>query len=277
LCGYRHKGRQHRLTSGTRSWTVAEDKRAELQQKLDSGEAGEALAPVIETKQQTIAQVIELFIKANQDEGRGPATIRKLRQQLGLFEAFLSDHSKFFPSDITAADVIEFRSSWDSWKSGRTRQKAQTNIRGFIRAVCKGNQADLLNALKTIHLSKEDKKLAEPKPLSEDEIRKLLREIPKTFADEPEKAATLTVLVQFMIATGVSIRDAVQLQRAHIEDGWLRINRQKTEKPVKQRLDVGLHSQLLNVADGNPNYIFWNGKSREHQRPDYGRPTYAES
>src|SRR5207253_6224810 len=38
--------------------------------------------------------------------------------------------------------------------------------------------------------------------------------------------------------------------------------RQKTRKPVQQKLDAGLHRALLAVANSNPKYVFWNGASR---------------
>src|SRR5215813_330666 len=111
--------RQHKLTADTRSWAIAEDKRAELQRRLDAGETGTPLPTDPAAKRATIAAEIETFIRAKQDEGRGAATIRKLRQQLGLFEQFMASRSKFFPSEISKTDLIEFRASWDSWKSGR--------------------------------------------------------------------------------------------------------------------------------------------------------------
>ena len=60
-----------------------------------------------------------------------------------------------------------------------------------------------------------------------------------------------------MIATGVAIRDAVQLERKNIQDGWLRINRQKTRRPVRQHLDPALCRELL---DGEGKYVFWDEK-----------------
>jgi integrase len=264
VCHGRKHGphRQHKLTAGTRSWAVAEDKRAELQRRLDTGETGIAMAVEPTAKRPTIAQEIETFIRAKQDEGRGHATIRKLRQQLGLFEQFMANRSKYFPSEITKTDVIEFRAGWNSWKSGRTRQKAQTNLRGFIRAVCKENQAELLSVLKTIKLSAEDEDRLAPKPFSEDELTRLLAQVPKTFADDPAKVARMITLIHFMVSTGCAIRDAVQLTRDNIRDGWLRIKRQKTRKPVQQKLDDALYRELLAVANSNPKYIFWNGTSR---------------
>jgi len=94
------------------------------------------------------------------------------------------------------------------------------------------------------------------------ELKTLLAQVPKTFAAEPEKAAQLTVLIHFMVSTGVAIRDAVQLERKNITGGWLRIKRQKTNRPVERKLDAGLIKELKAVANSNPKYIFWNGTSR---------------
>jgi hypothetical protein len=38
LCGDPHAGRQHRLPANTRTWGIAEERREELQRRLDSGE-----------------------------------------------------------------------------------------------------------------------------------------------------------------------------------------------------------------------------------------------
>ena len=259
LCGYRHQGRQHRLSAKTRSWTVAEDKRADLQRQLDSGKPVPILTPS-ELKRQTIAQAIEVFVTAKQSEGATTGTIRKLRQQLGMLEEFLSERSKFFPGQITPTDLIQFRAGW-TWKSGVTRQKAQQNVRAFLRSCCKENLQELLGALKAIRLSKADIARLEPQPFTEDEIKRLLAQVPKTFAAEPAIAAKLTALIHFMVSTGVAIRDAVQLERENVKDKWLRIRRQKTNRPVEQKLDAGLYQELLAVANSNPKYIFWNGTS----------------
>jgi hypothetical protein len=51
----------------------------------------------------------------------------------------------------------------------------------------------------------------------------------------------------------------VQLERSQIADGWLRIERQKTGRPVLQRLDPVLHTELIATQNGNPKYIFFQG------------------
>ena len=65
----------------------------------------------------------------------------------------MAGRSKFFPLDVTIADVVDYRASWSSWKSGVTRAKAQQSIRAFVRFI---GRPDLLTVLDTIIKSKED-------------------------------------------------------------------------------------------------------------------------
>lgn len=252
---YSRNGKQHRQAAGTRTWTVAEDKAIELQEQLDRGDTPKPI--IVKGPQATIADCIQTFITGKQSEGISPRRVKKLQLQLNQFEQFMSARSKLFPSLITAADVIEFRAGWEKdWPSATTRQKAQQNIRSFLRTCCRENLNDLLAALKTIRLSKQDKERLEPKPFSEQEIKALFAKIPKTF--EPKKVATATLLVKFMIAAGVAIRDTVQLDRhKHLRDGWLRFNRQKTGRAVVQQLDPALYAELM---EGEGKYVFWDGK-----------------
>src|SRR5215472_2527068 len=260
LCGHSHRGRQHRLPTGVRSWEQAEEKREEAQKRLDAGDG--VPLPVTEP-QKTISHAVATFLLRKEGEQVSNATVRKLRQQLGLFEQFLSARSRFFPSEITPEDVIEFRASW-KWKSGVTRQKAQTNIKSFLRAVCPHSES-LVKALGTIKLSKVDQARLEPKPYSERELKRLLAQVPKTFASDPDKISRMIALIHCQVATGLAIRDAIQLERENLSENhlgcWLRIKRQKTNKPVRQKIDRGLYDELLSVTNGNPRYVFWNGTS----------------
>jgi integrase len=205
----------------------------------------------VKAPQATIADAIETFIAGKESEGISARRIKKLRFQLNQFEQFMASRTKLFPALITREDVISYRATWDrTWKA-TTRQKAQQNIRSFLRTCCRDNLNDLLAALATIRLSKEDRKRLEPKPFSEAEIKTLLEQIPHTF--KPAEVKTASLLVRFMIATGVAIRDAVQLERRSIRDCWLRFNRQKTGRPVVQRLNPALCREL----QGDSEYVFW--------------------
>jgi len=251
------RGKQYRKAAGTRTWSIADEKARELQRRFDAGEEGRVIPGT--DKQPTIAQALATFLTAKESEQLSPATVRKLRRQLGQFENFMAGRSKYFPSEVTVKDVVDFRAGW-IYPSGVTRQKAQQNLRGFLRQCCRENLPDLLGALKTIKLSKADKARLEPQPFTEKELTRLLAQVPKTFA--ADKATKVTALIHCMVSTGLAIRDTVQLERDNLKDGWLRIDRQKTGRSVRQKLDAALCAELAAVANGNPKYIFWNGASK---------------
>jgi site-specific recombinase XerD len=255
---YSLNGKQHREATGTRTWGIAEEKAHEKQNQLDAGQ-NEALAPTADRP--TIEKAIETFMVRKLSEGISSATERKLRYHLVCFEKFLSARSRFFPSDITTTDAVEFKASWTNWKSSVTRQKAQQNIRGFVRFACRGDhRQEILDAFGKIKESKADSDRLEPKPFTEAELKKLLAQVPVTFTDSI-KAARVTALIHCMVSTGMAIRDTVQLEIKSLKDGRLRIKRQKTGKAVTQKLDPGLHWELTAVTNGNPRYVFWNGTS----------------
>jgi integrase len=230
----------------------------ELERKLNAGET-----PVVSPDQKrTVADEIETHLNVKRISGKfSKATERKLIYHLGLFEKFLSNRSKFFPGDITVEDVRDFRSSW-KWQSRVTQQKAQQNIRGFLRRCFKADQNKLgllLGELGPIHLSAEDEERLEPQPFTDEEIQRLFAQIPKTF--ENLKAERIAALIHCQLSTGLAIRDAIQLERKSIQSGWLEIKRQKTRKRVSQKLNDALYQELLKVTNGNPRYVFWNGTS----------------
>jgi integrase len=255
---YSRHGKQFRQSANTRSFGTALEKAKDLERRLNAGETPSPKPT--QPKKPTIADKIETHLLAKQSDGLSNSTRRKLVYQLGLFDQFMSDRSKFYPHEITTDDVIHFRASW-KWKSGVTRQKAQQNLRGFLRMVCDGNQLEqILRVLRPIKLSDEDTVRLKPQPFSDEELTTLIAKVPKTFTD-PTKQARVIALIHCQVETGLAIRDAIQLEREHIKDGRLRIRRQKTKKAVEQPLRPGLYDELMKVTNGNPRYVFWNGTS----------------
>jgi hypothetical protein len=87
----------------------------------------------------------------------------------------MSSRSRFYLSEITPDDLVEFRASWD-WDSNVTRQKAQTNLKSFLRAACP-NSDTLVKALGKISLTEDDNARLEPKPFTERELTTLLTQV----------------------------------------------------------------------------------------------------
>jgi len=49
----------------------------------------------------------------------------------------MTARSKFYPTEITAQDVIEYRATW-KWND-LSKIKAQQNLRGFLRTCLRGD------------------------------------------------------------------------------------------------------------------------------------------
>src|SRR5437868_11036577 len=248
---YSLNGKQERHAAHTRSWGHAEEKARELQRRLDLGESQPATPAQPATAPRTIAAVIETYILSKEGENKSPVTIKKLRYQLGLFEKFMAARSKFFPSDISPDDAVEFRASWKKMND-LTRIKFNSNLRGFLKRCCpKETRDDVLNAIQPIKQTREGLARRKPKPFSEAEIKKILFQVPVTFPNAT-KTSRVTALIHLQVGTGLAVRDAVQLERENVKDVWLRIKRQKTGKDVIQKLDASLHKELTTVLNGNP-------------------------
>jgi integrase/recombinase XerD len=256
-------GRIFRRSAKSRSWTGAEKVRAQI----EAGFAGDPTVPVLGVtaeKRPAVADAIKTFLKSKESENVSASTIRKIKYQLGLFEAFFAKQSKFCLDEITPEDLIDFRASW-KW-GDLTRIKAQQTLRGFIRAACKGaHRTDLLDALGTIRETRQGREQRKPKPFTEAELNTLLAQVPVTFKDEPEKITRHQTMIRAMVSTGLAIIDTVQLQRSVVEraakTGVVEIERQKTGKSAMIPVDSELIEELTAVLNGNPRYVFWHGKA----------------
>jgi len=105
-------------------------------------------------------------------------------------------------------------------------------------------------------------------PLTAAEYTRLLDAVYGTVAD-PTQRAKVHALIQLMRHSGLAIRDALTLKRAEIQfDKTKQLHRivtarQKTGVPVSVPIQTEIATELLTVANGNPEYVFWSGKGEE--------------
>jgi hypothetical protein len=252
-------GKQFREAADTRSWTVAEEKRTERQKQLDNPHQLVS-APSSTEQQRTIAQHIESFIADKQTNNVGPDFMMALRSQLTRLEQFFAVRGQFYPANLTKHGVSEFRSSWaTSWQRWRgwgplKRSKAQTNYRAFLK-YC--GRTDLLDTFTKIKYGQ-----SKPKPLTKEQVRKLLSQISATFADA-EKAKRVAVFVKTAISLGPACIDVVALEREAVQkatNGVVRFERHKTGRIATPRVDAMLRKELLALDNNGSLYLFWDGK-----------------
>jgi site-specific recombinase XerD len=265
-------GVQHRVSAKTRSWAVAEELLAIKRDQYKNGNvaAAVALVPTTGTSRATIADKIPLFVTAKRNAGRNDDTCDKYETELPRFEQFMQKRSKFYPEQITTDDLIAYQGTWDElYPSKLTRSKVQERLKSFVRFACTvSHAAEVLDKSKfqAIKIKKSDHQKADP--FSNAQVEKMLALVPVIFAgsdvDLVKVRIRLTALIHLMVSTGIAIIDACKLRKADFENGWLDINRQKTEEKVRIQLTPALVEELLVVKNGNKEYVFWDGATNLH-------------
>lgn len=254
-----HGGKQFRKQAGTRSWEEAEEIKRRLEAQL-RGEPVEGLSPIA----QTLDRAIEVFNADKTNQGLTDTVLGKYKRELERFKTFCEHRGVFVVPGITLELLSDFRSNWPAlYPSTITRSRVQARLRTFLRFCYDAKWLDRVPKMSAI---KEDE--APTLPLTAAEYDKLLKTIPKTFEDRT-KAARVRGLVQAMRWSGISIRDAVTLERGEIiqdkKQGLYRIvtSRQKTGTHVSVPIPPKVAKEILAVLNSNPRYIFWNGNGKE--------------
>jgi integrase/recombinase XerD len=253
---YTHNGKQTRQSARTRFWKTAEERRRQLEASF----AADATAVVIvPDTRKTIERTIQLFITDKRSEGLSGHALKKYERELARFESFMAQRSKFLPHEIAAEDLTEFREGWTKqYPSSMTRGKVQERLKGFLKYCYNARLIDRVPQLSVI-------KIDEPPtlPLSDVEYTRLLSVISTVFPDQ-KKSTRVHALIQLMRHTGLSIRDAVTLERSELQkDGKVyrvTTSRQKTGTHVSVPIPPSIAEEVLSAMKLNSSerYMFWN-------------------
>jgi integrase/recombinase XerD len=254
-----YEGKQHKRAAKTRSWAQAEEVKRAIE---DQFRAGATAAPVIVPDRRTISKAIELFLISKRNEDVSEPVLKKYERELERLNAFMEKHDKFFPGEITSEDLTKFQAGWAKlYPSSQTRSRVLTRYRAFLRFCVRQDWITKLPHFDKVRLSE-----VPTLPLSSEQYTEVLKVIPETFA--AEKAARVRALVQLMRHSGLSIRDAVVLERNELKHDKVRklyrvtTSRQKTGTDVNVPLPPDVSKELIAVINSNPKYFFWNGTSK---------------
>jgi len=256
-------GKQHRQSAKTRTWSIAEERRREVETRYAAADPSKPLpSSALQTKSRpTIEQAIELFLSDKKTQGLDHTAHKKHVLELGRFADFMGKRGKFFPHEIGLSDLTEFRAGWvHLYNSSLTRSKVQERLRGFLRYAFNAKMIDHIPQLSPI-------KVTEPPtlPLTEKQYAKLLDVIESEFRN-PDRVERMHALIRLMRYSGLAIQDAVTLER--IEVVWnsraklhsVVTSRQKTGTHVSVPLPPDVAAEIIAVMEknGHPQYIFWN-------------------
>lgn len=261
-----HGSREHRRSAKTRSWSIAEQVKADILQKFTLSDAVDEVS--IEAKAKTtIEEAVELLLIDKRSQGVGEDTLLKYKRELDRFTKFMAERSKFFPHEIQLQDLTKFRENWENlYPSTQTQAKVQERLMALLRYCFESRMIDRVPNLSTI-------KVDEPPtmPLTDAQYTDLLSAIETEF--EPIKAQRVRALVQLMRYSGLAITDAVVLERTGlIFDPSLQCYkvvtaRQKTGTDVCVVLPKVVSAEIVTAMplNRNPRYIFWNTGNGKRQ------------
>src|SRR5437868_9366305 len=125
-------GKLHRKAAKTRTWSIAEDRRREVEAQYAAADPSHPVGAVrLETQSgKTIERAVELFISDKGSQGLEADGLKKYRRELTRFREFMEKRSKFFPQEIALNDLTEYRSDWlQLYPSSTTRSKVQERLR----------------------------------------------------------------------------------------------------------------------------------------------------
>jgi integrase/recombinase XerD len=253
-------GVQHRRKAGTRSWAEAEEKKRELEDQL----AGRTPEVKPEQEQRDTQACIDIFLQDKRNQGITEKVIGKYTRELARLREYCERQSVFTVQGITRELLTGFCATWpEIYPSTYTRAKVRERVRSFLRYCYEAQWIPRIPPLPKI-------KIEEPPtlPLTAAEYARLLDAVYGTVADK-EQRARVHALLQLMRWSGLAIRDALTLKRLELQHDKAKklyrivTSRQKTGTHVSVPIPAGIASELLKVANGNPEYIFWSGKGEE--------------
>jgi integrase/recombinase XerD len=260
---YTYGGKQHRRSAKTRTWSIAEERRRDIEDKFKAADPTQPMGTVrIEAASRpTIPRAIELFLSDKLSQGLDSTAHKKHKRELGRLSEFMAKRGKFFPHEIGLADLTEFRAGWvKHYPSSLTRSKVQERLRGFLRYCFNAKMIDRIPQLSPI-------KVVEPPtlPLTDTQYRKLLETVPQEFRSLV-KVKRVHALIRLMRYSGLAIQDAVTLERNELQkDAKKNIHRvvtsrQKTGVHVSVPLPPDVAEEVIAAMElnGHPQYIFWN-------------------
>jgi integrase/recombinase XerD len=252
--------KQHRVSARTRSWATAEDKKRNIEDQL----AGRTPEVTPEHDQRDTQACIDIFIQDKTNQGITEKVIGKYTRELARLREFCEDNRVYTVQGITRELLTAFCATWpDQYPSSTTRSKVRERVRSFLRYCYEAQWIPRIPPLPKI-------KIDEPPtmPLTSAEYMRLLDAVYGTVAD-PTQRAKVHALIQLMRWSGLAIRDALTLKRSEIQfDAAKKLHRivtarQKTGVPVSVPIPPDIAQELLAVANGNAQYVFWSGKGEE--------------
>lgn len=255
-------GKQFRQSAKTASWEIALRKARAVEQEYQQRELGET-----PKKQElvTVETAVTAYLDDKRSQRLKDATLAKLET---IFKKQMLSWCRGVGVHLLVQFDLAYLRQWrNSWEDGPlATKKKQERVRGFF-FFCQSNGWILENPATKLSRIKVQQKPTDY--FSKDEFAKIIDATyvydSKTVdAREMQNNATrLRALTYLMRYSGLSIRDAVTLERSRLSaDDNLFLYRAKTGVPVYLPIPHFVAEALRNIPGGpkpNPRYFLWSG------------------
>jgi site-specific recombinase XerD len=248
--------------AGSRSWAGAEDAKERVAAQL-SGRA-----PATEqSRGQMLTEAVEVFLQDKKNQDVTPKVLAKYKRELARLKSYCEGGGVFVVSGLTKELLTGYAGTWaEAYPASSTRSRVRDRLSTFLRYCYQAEWLPRIPKLSPVKVEQSP-----TLPLTEKEYAHLLDSTYATFADEPGRGARVRALIQLMRHSGLAIRDAITLKREEIkivhnkkQDLYLIVTaRQKTGTHVSVPIPPAVAQEVLAVANGNAEYLFWSGVGDE--------------
>jgi integrase/recombinase XerD len=258
-----------RVSAQTRSWEHAERKARVMEYEVDPFRAPVA-SPNPRIKIETaVKEFLEEEIARQLAETTRAQSVSLLQKQLLSWAGL---ELLTFLDELTTPKLRQFRASWRNAAS--TSQRKHTRLNGFFE-FCIENDWLIKNPsrkMKSVKVS--------PVPTDYFLPHEFEKIVDATFVygdwrggrDFQHRRVRLRTLILLMRWSGLSILDAVTLERTRLRTDCLLLYRHKTKVPVYVPIPVAVARMLHDLPNSNPRYFFWSGNGSPHTaRKDWQR------
>jgi site-specific recombinase XerD len=257
--GFSKQGR-FRLSADTRNWANAAEKARTIERRALDILNG--ITPAAEVM--TVEKAAEIFMAAKRNAGLEEPTLQKLQKTIDRIKEFCDTDSIRNLADVNLTHLTTWR--WQRFfKTTHSLVTNQERVKSFFRYF---HNAGVITKNPAAAWERVKGKTAQAVGFTPAEYERVLAAIPNAgFNDVMQQR--VRALVELMRHGGLAIIDAVTLERANIvragDDYRIQLSsRQKTIKQHKRReidnaIPQHVGEALLEVLNGNPRYVFWNG------------------
>ena len=256
------KGKQHRKSAKTRSWTKAESEKRRLEAQYEAAELGK---PVRSDEPVTVEQSIAAFLNEKRGGQAAQNTLAKYELTLSRLQDFCIAKDIYFLNQITLEHLSTWRATWDQYYSSSfALRNSQSRLRAFFR-YCENARWITYNparALSAIKIRDEDYVVD---PFTEAQVNKIIASIDKCedISASSRERCRLVMLLQRW--SGLSLVDAVCLSREEVVVSGKRYridtSRRKTGTKVSVPIPPWFGKELVRFSKGKSGYLFWTGES----------------